>query len=264
MTDLRQLPGSVHAAPQGMRAVGPVPGDEPITVSVYLKAAAAGPVPAVPEMPVKVVSRSRLRAARQASHKGDIELVSAFAADHRLEVAHVDAARRLIQLRGRAADIETAFGTKLHHYEHDGVVVRGRSGGLHLPAPLADRVDAVLGLDTSPIATPKFVPHAGTRVPVSFLPTEVAALYGFAGADASGQCIAIIELGGGYTDADNAAAFAAMGLTVSKIVAVAVDGGANSPAGGAGADGEVALDIQVAGGVAPGAKLAVYFAPNTS
>jgi kumamolisin len=41
-----------------------------------------------------------------------------------------------------------------------------------------------------------------------------------------------------------------------------VDGATNAPAGG-GADGEVALDIQIAGGVAPGAAIAVYFAANT-
>jgi kumamolisin len=81
---------------------------------------------------------------------------------------------------------------------------------------------------------------------------------------AAGQCIAIIELGGGYNEADNSAAFAAMGLDLPEIVAVPVDGGSNKPGGTDGADGEVALDIQVAGGVAPGAKIAVYFAPNTS
>jgi kumamolisin len=42
-----------------------------------------------------------------------------------------------------------------------------------------------------------------------------------------------------------------------------VDGAANSPGDPSGADGEVELDIQVAGAVAPGAKIAVYFAPNS-
>lgn len=92
----------------------------------------------------------------------------------------------------------------------------------------------------------------------------MAVLYGFAGGDASGQCVGIIELGGGFTDADNQAAFKAMNLPVPKIVAVPVDGAANDPDDTSGANGEVALDIQVVGGVAPGAKLAVYFAPNTS
>jgi kumamolisin len=46
-------------------------------------------------------------------------------------------------------------------------------------------------------------------------------------------------------------------------VAVGVDGGANKPGPDPNADGEVMLDIEVTGAVAPGAKIAVYFAPNT-
>jgi kumamolisin len=54
-----------------------------------------------------------------------------------------------------------------------------------------------------------------------------------------------------------------MGLAPPRVVAVSVDHGVNRPNPDDGADGEVALDIQVAGGAAPGAKIAVYFAPNT-
>jgi kumamolisin len=52
-----------------------------------------------------------------------------------------------------------------------------------------------------------------------------------------------------------------MGLAAPAVVAMSVDGA--QPTLGSAADGEVALDIQVAGGVAPGARIAVYFAPNT-
>jgi kumamolisin len=45
-------------------------------------------------------------------------------------------------------------------------------------------------------------------------------------------------------------------------VAVSVDGGANQPGGDA--DAEVMLDIEVVGSIAPGALIAVYFAPNTT
>ena len=52
-----------------------------------------------------------------------------------------------------------------------------------------------------------------------------------------------------------------MKLPTPNVVAVGVDGGANSPGGDA--DGEVMLDIEVAAAVAPKAQIAVYFAPNT-
>ncbi len=50
-----------------------------------------------------------------------------------------------------------------------------------------------------------------------------------------------------------------------RVTPVSVNGASNKPEGQAdSADGEVVLDIEVAGGVAPGASLAVYFAPNTN
>ena len=254
---IQSLAGSHREAPRDMRATGHVDRNEPITVSLYLK-----PVDGAPEAPA-FVDRARLRATRSAEQADDVSAVSAFAASFGLEIAHSDPGRRLVRLSGTAAALEQAFGTQLYHYEGHGQTCRGRHGTLQVPASLADRITAVLGLDTRPIAKPKIVPHRGPTPPTGFRPTDVARLYGFGDVDASGQCIGIIELGGGYTDADNQAAFKAMGLAVPSIVAVDVDGAGNDPSDTSGANGEVALDIQVAGGVAPQAKIAVYFAPNT-
>src|SRR6201999_281747 len=58
--------------------------------------------------------------------------------------------------------------------------------------------------------------------------------------------------------------FKGLGVTAPSVTAVGVDGGQNTPAGDPNsADGEVMLDIEVAGAVAPQATIAVYFAPNT-
>jgi kumamolisin len=83
-------------------------------------------------------------------------------------------------------------------------------------------------------------------------------------ANGAGQCIALIELGGGFEESDIETYFGQLGITPPTVVAVPVDGGANSPGDPNGADGEVALDIQVTGSIAPGARIAVYFAPNTN
>jgi kumamolisin len=255
---MHPLAGSHRDAPSDMQLTGRVAGSEQIAVSLYLKPAEGATTDGPP-----LADRASLRAARSAEHAGDIAAVSSFAAAHGLDIAESDPSRRLVRLTGTAAALEKAFGTQLHNYEGQGRTCRARHGTLHLPAVLADRVTAVLGLDTRPIATPKIVPHRGPTPPAGFLPTDVARLYGFSDVDASGQCIGIIELGGGYTEADNQAAFKAMDLAVPAIVAVGVDGASNDPGDSSGANGEVALDIQVAGGVAPGAKIAVYFAPNT-
>ena len=260
--ELRELPGSNRPALGDLTSLGRIPDDEQIMVSVYMKPRGAASA-AVPGQ-ATIESRSALRQGREAVHADDISAVSAFADSAGLTVIETDVGRRLIQLKGTVSALEHAFGTELHQVQDRGMTCRARTGGLHLPAALIERVSAVLGLDTRPVATAKIVPHRGTTQPTGFLPTEVAELYGFAGTTAPNQCIGIIELGGGFTDADNVSAFAAMGVPVPSIVAVGVDGGKNAPGDGSGADGEVALDIQVAGGVARGAKLAVYFAPNTN
>jgi kumamolisin len=134
----------------------------------------------------------------------------------------------------------------------------------------------VLGLDNRPVASPHFRkkkpkptpapdPEAPAAPAGTFTPLELASLYQFPAGDGAGQCIAIIELGGGYTDADLATYFASIGVTAPPTVtAVSVDGATNRPApGNDSPDGEVMLDIEVAGAVAPGAHIVVYFAPNT-
>ncbi|MGC1258900.1 MAG: S53 family peptidase, partial [Candidatus Acidiferrales bacterium] len=99
----------------------------------------------------------------------------------------------------------------------------------------------------------------------SFTALQVAQAYNFpANTDGTGQTIGIVELGGGYRAADLTTYFKNLGITAPKVTAVGVDGGTNSPTGSAsGPDGEVELDIEVAGAVAPGAQIAMYFAPNT-
>ena len=118
-------------------------------------------------------------------------------------------------------------------------------------------------------------PHAAGA---SFDPPEVARLYDFPpGLKGEGQCIGIIELndfdddhnptGTGFSLSDLETYFSALGLPTPNVTAVGVasnDGtGANVPGTDANADGEVMLDIEVAGGVAPKANIAVYFALNT-
>jgi len=113
---------------------------------------------------------------------------------------------------------------------------------------------------TPETATPETAPAAPTAVPLTA--PQVASLYNFpAGTDGTGQTIAIIELGGGYTQSDLDMYFSGLGLATPSVTAVGVDGGSNSP--GQPSDGEVELDIQVAGAVAPKAAQLVYFAPNT-
>ena len=170
-----------------------------------------------------------------------------------------------MKVAGSIGALQAAFGTQLHMYAHDAGAFRGRAGPLSTPADVADLIEAALGLDQRPAATPKSIRLAAPRAGAGNLPNVVTRHYGFPitpGAG-TGACIAIIELGGGVSNADTAAAFKAMSLKPPRVMPVLVSGGTNAPRKDADADGEVALDVQVAGAGAPGATLAVYFAPNT-
>ena len=76
----------------------------------------------------------------------------------------------------------------------------------------------------------------------------LCAAYGWPAGNAPGRgVIGIVELGGGWLQSDVTTAFAAMRLPAPVIVDVSVDKGMKNAPGGD-ADGEVALDIQVAAG----------------
>jgi kumamolisin len=212
------------------------------------------------------------RAEFQKRNGGDpeaIKQVKAFAREFnlRVEADPTSALRRTVQLTGTAADIQKAFGVALEQKMIDGAQYRVREGVIHLPASLSGMVEAVLGLDNRPQARPHFrvhQPRAKSASPSSYTPLQVAEAYNFpASASGAGQTIGIIELGGGYRQADLAAYFKTLGLAAPAITAVSVDGGKNKPSTASGADGEVMLDVEVAASVAPGAKVAVYFTPNT-
>ena len=127
---------------------------------------------------------------------------------------------------------------------------------------LAGIVVAVLGLDNRPQSRSMARRADPAAAGTSYTPPQVAEIYQFpAGTDGSGETIGIIELGGGYNQSDLTTYFGGLGLATPSVTAVGVDGGSNSP--GQSADGEVELDIEVAGAVAPGAAQYVYFAPNT-
>ena len=107
-----------------------------------------------------------------------------------------------------------------------------------------------------------FIDHAAS--PRSFSPNTLAGIYGFPkSATGKGECIGIIELGGGYRTNDIKAYFKSLNISVPSVKAVSVDGGINSPSTADSADGEVMLDIEVAGAISPGAAIVVYFAPNS-
>ncbi|MGH2464402.1 MAG: S53 family peptidase, partial [Candidatus Limnocylindrales bacterium] len=278
--------GSDRDPVPGARQVGPVPPDERIEVTIRLRAGT--PAPAAPgsaenRAAGSFLTRTELRA-KVGAERADVGLIEAFARDQGLEVLDVAIAERRVVLAASAARLGRAFGVELVGFELDGRTYRGRTGPVTVPASLEAVVEGVFGLDDRPQARPHFrilgpdsataMPPGGPRasgafrpatvVERSFTPPQIARLYDFVpDADGRGQVIALIELGGGFRPADVAAYFAGLGIKAPTVTSVSVDGGRNQPTTADSADGEVMLDIEVAGSVAPGAGIVVYFAPNT-
>ena len=242
--------------PAGARYLGPHAPDETLDVTVVLRRM----------NPLGALNPSALRSARHAdftarygADPADVDRMRNFSRRHNLQELACEPGRRTLHLRGTAQSLQQAFGVQLGHYEltPGGASYVGCAQAPSLPDPA---VIAVLGLDRRPVAQPHFR-IAQAQPSTTYTSLQVAQLYNFPAGDGSGQIIAIIELGGGYVQADLDTYFSGLGLATPSISAVSVDGGSNQPGGDA--DAEVMLDIEVSGALAPAAQLVVYFAANT-
>ena len=265
-SDRHTVAGSHRTPLPGAERGAPVAPGEESTVTVMLRRPPGTPAPHFSAGPVPREQFAALHGADPA----DVEKVERFAAGNGLRVTSVDPAARTVQLTGELGALERAFGVRLYTYDLPGGSYRGREGTITVPADLGPVVVGVFGLDDRP----QLGPHlrirddaASLAAPTAFTTPQVARLYGFPDdLDGTGQCIAIVEFGGGYHTSDLSAYFQSLNIAAPTVVPVGVDGAGNQPgtvSRPVDADGEVVLDIEVAGAVAPGARIAVYFAPNT-
>jgi kumamolisin len=272
------LPGSERDPMPGAYIVGSPRRARRIEVTVLLRPRVAlGAIPSLYELATRPpaerqhLTREKYRATHGAD-PADVREIVRFARRHGLRVIGHHPAARTVHLRGTIANFSRAFRVEMCVYRHAHGLYRGRTGPIYVPALLQGMVRGVFGLDNRPVAHPHTRrklqlggawPHAQD---VGYSPIEVAEAYSFpTGVNGAGQCIGIIELGGGYTVSDLTTYFQSLGVTPPQVITIPVAGGSNKPTGNPnGPDGEVMLDIEVAGAVAPGAKLAVYFAPNTN
>jgi kumamolisin len=194
-----------------------------------------------------------------------------------------------LRVTGSPADMERAFAVRLHSYQV-GPHGDARGYSFHaplshpvIPAELSAWVAAVAGLDSRPSLRPlhrsaaqalvKMRPlahSAGSGNPPGFLTvTDFAARYDVQplyqeGISGNGRTVGIVTLAS-FTPSDAFAYWSALGLKVSanRITVVNVDGGPGAPSDASGSL-ETTVDVEQSGGLAPGANVVVYQAPNTS
>jgi kumamolisin len=292
------LPYEERKLPSGARVVGPTPAATPIRVSIIVKRRNPLNLEQTREQFLRTPLSQEEFSERYGADPAAFDQIRQFVQEHGLAVDEnaSSLARRTFVVYGTAEQMREAFQVGLQEIEagetlpevqnesstrtQSGTVqyratqYRAMTSAITLPESCASIIDAVLGLDTRPQARTHFRllkdmdQNANLRPAAAgaeaYLPRQVAGFYSFpTDADGTGQTIGILELGGGYTTTDIQQYFQNQNIAPPDVVAISVDGAANSPTNPSSADSEVMLDIEIAASIAPAAKIAVYFAPNT-
>jgi kumamolisin len=274
------LDGSRRSAPSRAKMIGPIDKSETATITVLLhsKGDRKKLEQWVMEQSAKPLDQqgSLSKADLEKDYGADpedIERVEGYATSHNLSVVARHSGSRSLSLRGTLGNLLNAFPANVRMYQGPKGPYRGRTGDILVPDELSDVITGVIGFDTRPKHRAGFrVRVSGTEGPGGAngeVSTFFAQRYNFPDQyngiklDGTGQTIAIIELGGGYRNADLQTYFSEVGLPVPAVTSVAVDGVDNLPTKPGTADEEVMMDVEVAGTIAPKAKLVVYFAPST-
>jgi kumamolisin len=294
-----ELKSSARRFPKGSKVIGAADPDRQMEISLRVRPKPGSGLDdnAMMAMGAQLPSQRQYVAredfaATAGADPADIAKIDDFAHQHGLNVKSVHLESRTVKLTGSVTSFNAAFGVKLQRVKQGRTTYRMRKGSVTIPQELKDIVVGVHGLDNRPVAKPGVrqvkrvkrvkqakrsaaAPRDATAI-AGFAVADIAKLYGFpTGLTGDGQCIAIIELnvvdssgavaGAGYDASDLATYFRGVGMTTPpSVTSVSIDGGANLPGQYPDADREVTLDIEVAGAIAPGAKIAVYFAPNTT
>ena len=273
------LPGSTRTLMPNSRPAGPINSSEIASVTVRVRsvgnpeslAKTAYDLAKTPVAERKYLSHDELEKQHGASQE-DLDKIEHFAQQHDLTVVYRSAPERCVVLKGKLGDLLKAFHADVQIYHHSTGTYRGRRGEITMPSELSGIVTGVFGFDNRPKRREptrmKTRAQDGPGGDNGVAATDFAKRYNFpvnqngAALDGAGQTIAIIELGGGYRNSDLQIFFREIGVATPKVASISVDHVGNDPTTADSADGEVMLDIEVAGAVAPNAKIAVYFAPN--
>jgi kumamolisin len=240
-----------------------------------------------PQLPVRPFTPGELRRSiratvvlRKSATRDAIAAVTAYAVRHGLRVSRRRHEDQALVLSGALSRFAGAFHVRFVEVAGD-PPFRSFRGPVRVPATLSRFILGMVGFDarrlTRPMSRMRDEPGAD--------PGEVARIYRFPpAATGRGQNIAILAPGGGFHRSDIETYFAQLGLEVPRIDVVQLRGAANWPAPvetirrfietqGLGMPeeavsqvidtAEVTGDIELAGALAPGARLTVYFAPPT-
>ena len=196
-----------------------------------------------------------------------------FASRYGLEPVRIDASQRTVTLRGSAHRMARAFSTQLNHYRKGDLIFHSHEDPVSVPSELREIVSGVFGLDNRRVSTrPRFAAGSPPAPPPvdknTKRPSAFRTLYAFPkGATGKGQCIGVLEFGGGFERNELTSYVAKLGVEMPKIVVREIRPGRNLPVNRPGTlspDVEVYMDLEILASTAPGATLVVYFGENSN
>jgi kumamolisin len=265
---LTPLAGSEHALPPGSKAVRKTNPNHWIDLTLGVRRRADLPdlsaLDAVAPSQRHYMTRDQMTA-QHGSDPAAVAAITTWAATHDLVVTRDEPISARLGLGGTAANLSAAFGVDLFDYENAELGdFHARTGPVRLPPELIGQITGVFGFNNHRILrrarkATAATPDMAVKARPWFTPSELGQIYDFPTADASTQTIGLLEFGGGVETADVTAYFSKLGQPAPRVTVVAVDGVSTDPAADPDSTGEVMLDVDVAGALGGGAKIAVYF-----
>ncbi|NRA12472.1 MAG: hypothetical protein HRT57_11015, partial [Crocinitomicaceae bacterium] len=198
-----------------------------------------------------------------------MESLNAFLKEYNIKISEENSTEQIVIASGNIEEFTSAFKVAFSMYQTpEGQEYLSYQGVLAIPVDLQPYIISISGLEKglikgmrSPVV-PELVHH---DVDKGYSPQDIADFYNFpsndADADADGECIGLVELGGNYKMSDIKQYCELFGLSVPEIVEVGTK--PTVPASSQMVDDlEVSLDIQMVAGLAPKAKIVIYYASS--
>ncbi|MGA8530000.1 MAG: protease pro-enzyme activation domain-containing protein [Acidobacteriaceae bacterium] len=211
-------------------------------------------------------------AARFGLSQADLDQVESWLNSQGFNIDRIANGHNSITVSGTAAQVEAAFGTQLNRYQLNGESHFANASDLQIPAALSGILQSVRNLDDfrprpqiHVPAQPQFT--AKTSNEHNLTPKDVATIYDInsaynSGYTGSGQTIVVVGQSE-ISKSDIEAFQTAAGLTVKDPNQILVPGSGTATVV-SGDEAESDLDVEYAGGIAPGATIDFVYTGNGS
>ncbi len=263
--ELVAIPGTARTTWPGSRQVESLTSDDDVLLTAWLRpigggeldAAAAHALGATPPLHRTYANRKTL-ARQTGADPRDLDRLRDYCKPFGITIE--DSQWRSATIRGSIDSLVRAFGATVAVYEDEiEQRFRHRSEALYVPAPIREIVQGIFGLHQWPRSR-KIGPLQRHATPL--VASDVAARYRFPEGDGSGQTIGVMQLRGTFSATDFNQSMRAQNVAPALPVIKRVDEAAVVHELATTKDLEAALDVQILGALAPGARIVVYEAPD--